>query len=220
VVQRYIRKMKIDMCIFDLDGTLIDTSTDITSAANDMLSHYGLPRKSVEEVIGYVGDGVVKLTERCLGDLKVDFDEAVKLFREAYTLHLLDTSRPYPGVDEMLRTLNSVKKSVLTNKPYGYTVKLLEHLELSSHFELVVGGDTLATKKPSTEGIDHILHELEVDRDRAVMIGDSRNDILTANRAGIVSIYVTWGFHPQARIEELAPDYTVDSPDRIPDLID
>jgi phosphoglycolate phosphatase len=211
-VTLYIVPMKFSLYIFDLDGTLVDTRRDITAAANEMLSRFGLPAKEMDEVVGYVGDGLAKLVERLLGVDGYDRDEALAVYREAYNRRMLDTTRPYRGIPELLPSLSPAKMAVLTNKPRKPAIAILEHLGLIDFFSLVIGGDSLETRKPDPEGVMRILEELAAEAGDSVLIGDSKNDVITAKRAGISSVYVTYGFTDPASVREYDPDYIVDSP--------
>ncbi len=207
--------MNYELLIFDLDGTLIDTRQDITNAANEMLVRYGLEQKSVDEVTGYVGDGIARLVERCMGDEDVNIDEAVLLFKEIYTARLLDNTRPYPGIIELLDRLEGSRKAILTNKAYAPSKAITDGLGLTDYFEIFVGGNTLPRKKPFPDGVNYIVEKIGVSREKAILIGDGRNDILTAAEAGIPSVYVSWGFSDGGKIAGLNPDFTIDRPDEL-----
>jgi phosphoglycolate phosphatase len=204
--------MAFDLYIFDLDGTLIDTRQDITTAINAMLDHYGLATRSVEEVTGFVGDGIKKLVQRCMDKSRVSLDEAILFFKDAYWDHMLDTTKPYPGVVDLLTRLQGKQKAILTNKAFKFTKAILDGLGLTKLFPLIVGGDTVERKKPFTEGIESILRKTGRSKDRSVMIGDGRNDILVAKKAGVTSVYVTYGFTTFNRLDGIIPDYVMDSP--------
>lgn len=208
--------MGFDLCIFDLDGTLIDTRMDITAAVNDMLSHYNLGTKSVDEVTDYVGDGIKKLVERCIKDSRVEMMRAVSVFETAYSSRLLETTRPYPGIYEALDQLEGKSKAVLTNKSYVFTKTITDGLNLSRYFDLIVGGDTLDVKKPSPEGIEYIINQSGIKKEKAVMIGDGKNDIMTAKNAGIASIYVNYGF--SKRSGDLHPNFIINDPLELLDI--
>jgi phosphoglycolate phosphatase len=208
--------MKYELCIFDLDGTLVDTRVDITTAVNLMLSHYGLEPMEMGEVIGYVGDGVRRLVSRCIISKNIDLDEAVKIFNDAYDRHLLDTTKPYPGVYAVLDQLSGVKKALLTNKPASFTIKIIDALKLTPYFEVVVCGDTLPVKKPSPEVVNHILMKTGVSGDKAILVGDGKNDVLTARAAGIKLVYASYGYSSERGAVEFAPDFIID---RITDLL-
>ncbi|MGQ9616468.1 MAG: HAD family hydrolase [Spirochaetota bacterium] len=208
--------MKYELCIFDLDGTLVDTRVDITTAVNLMLSHYGLAPMEMEEVIGYVGDGVRKLVSRCIISKNIDLEEAVKIFNDAYDRHLLDTTKPYPEVYTVLDRLSGVKKALLTNKPGSFTMKIVDALQLTHYFEVIVCGDTLHVKKPSPEVVNHILMKTGVPGNKAILIGDGKNDVLTARAAGISSVYANYGYSSIRGDMAIIPDFIID---RITDLL-
>jgi len=203
--------VKYELCIFDLDGTIVDTRRDLTRAVNSVRAHYGLPEKDVDEITGYVGDGIVKLVERSLSDNSIDIDEAVSLFQEAYKAHLLDSTRPYPGIREVLTRLDGCYRALLTNKPYQLTKSITDSLNFTDFFSLIVGGDTMERKKPHPDGVEYILQKSGASREKSVMIGDGKNDILVAHTAGISSVYVRYGFTDIHDFDGYKPDYSVDS---------
>ena len=205
--------MIYELVIFDLDGTLIDTRQDITNAANEMLAHYGLQAKSVAEVTGYVGDGIARLVERCLGSHHVAFEEAVELFKRSYSSHLMDFTRPYPGIVDLLEGLRGVRKAILTNKSFEMSKTITDGLGLSSYFELIVGGDSIPRRKPFPDGILYILEKAGVEKERALMVGDGPNDILTAREAGVRSVYVRWGFSEEDALDGNEPHRRIDRPE-------
>jgi phosphoglycolate phosphatase len=204
--------MSFELCIFDLDGTLVDTRADIASAANDMLAHYKLSAKSVDEVTGYVGDGITMLVERCIKDSGVELKKAVSFFINAYSSRHLESTKPYPGVDELLNLLEDKFKAVLTNKSSVFSKSILDALQLSDHFSIIVGGDTFKDRKPSPVGIEYIINQSGIKKTKTVMIGDGKNDILTAKNAGVASVFVTYGFSKDGSTMELNPDFVADKP--------
>ena len=207
--------MIYELLIFDLDGTLIDTRQDIANSANIMLAHYGLEGKSVDEVTSYVGDGIARFVARCIGDEEVNFDEAVSIFKDIYSEHLLENTKPYPGIMKLLDQLNMYRCVVLTNKAYGPSKAITDGLSLTPYFEMIVGGDTLSRKKPFPDGVDYILENTRVDRSKSLLIGDGRNDILAAADADVRSVYVSWGFSDDGIMSDLCPDFTIDQPEEI-----
>jgi phosphoglycolate phosphatase len=204
--------LRFRLYIFDLDGTLIDTRQDITTAVNRMLEELGLPTKSLEEVVSYVGDGIRKLVERAVGKNSVDFEKAESLFRNYYQTHLVDTTCPYPGVTDTLQMLERSQKAVLTNKAYRLSKAILDHLEITHFFSVIVGGDSVREKKPSPQGLEFILENTGVRPEDAVMIGDNKNDIITAQSTGVTSVYVTYGFTDLETVLPLNPDFVIRSP--------
>ncbi|MFW6181173.1 MAG: HAD family hydrolase [Spirochaetota bacterium] len=204
--------MRFRLYIFDLDGTLLDTRRDLTTAVNEMLAALGMEPKSLEEVVGYVGDGIRRLVERSLGGDSTDLERAERLFRKAYEKHLVDATVPYPGVVETLQMLDRSHKAVFTNKSDRLTARLLEELGIRHFFSVVVGGDAVKQKKPSPEGIEYILEKTGVRPEDAVMIGDHRNDILAAQNAGVRSVFVTYGFSRLENVLAHNPDHVIKSP--------
>jgi phosphoglycolate phosphatase len=207
--------VKYELLIFDLDGTLIDTRQDIANSANAMLEHYGLKPKTVSELTGYVGDGIAAFVERCIGDTELDFEEAVALFKSIYTEKLLENTKPYDGVMDLLDRLHMHRRVILTNKACGPSKTIVNGLGLAPYFELLVGGDTLPRKKPFPDGVEYILETTGVDRDRTLLIGDGRNDMLASVEAGIRSVYVSWGFSNDGILSDVRPDYRIDTPEEL-----
>ena len=207
--------VKYELLIFDLDGTLIDTRQDITNSANEMLAFYGLEAKCVDEITAYVGDGIAKLVERCIDNHPIDLEEAVSIFKRSYAGHLLDFTKPYPGIIDLLKRLEGVSKAILTNKAYDMSKTITDGLGLTGYFEVFVGGDTLSRRKPSPDGIHFILEKTGTPNERALLIGDGRNDLLTARSAGVQSVYVSWGFSDHRDVEELKPEYVIDQPEEL-----
>ena len=210
--------MAFDLYIFDLDGTLIDTRRDLTTAVNEMLALYGIGPKSVAEVTGCVGDGIKKLVERSFGDTSFDVEEALPVFKKCYWNHMLDTTAPYPGIMNLLSRLKGSYKAILTNKAYRFTRAITDGLCLTPYFPIIVGGDSVERKKPSTDGVEYILERAGLPKDRAVMIGDGKNDIDVAKKAGLTAVWVTYGFSDRSRLLGAIPDYTIDTPEQLLDI--
>lgn len=192
---------RVDLLIFDLDGTLADTRTDLTEAVNDALQRLGLSSLSMERVCEYVGDGVHTLLSRALGSAHRDVvDTGVRFFREYYEVHLLDHTCLYPGVRETLEHFQGKRKAIVTNKPLDFTRRILKGLEIDAHFEVVLGGDSTAERKPHPEPARKVLSSTGVEARLAAVIGDSPADIEMARQAGIYSVGVTYGLRPAAVI--------------------
>ena len=141
--------------IFDLDGTLVDTKADLAAATNHMLRELSLPLLSVAQVEGFIGLGARVLIERALGQERAALvTDGFALFMDYYNAHLLDRTRPYPGMETLLAAARAQGKflSVLTNKPEQPTRVILSGLGLSDYFSAVIGGDTLPKRKPDPEG--------------------------------------------------------------------
>ena len=185
--------------IFDLDGTLLDTLTDLAASTNYALREHGMPEHSVDDVRRFVGNGVRKLMERAVPDGADNplFDEAFATFRQHYMEHDLDTTRPYDGVPEMLATLKSrgCRIAVVSNKMMAATQELCQHF-FPDTVEVAIGEHEAEgiRKKPAPDTVYAALSALGVTKDHAVYVGDSDVDIATARHAGLPCISVLWGF--------------------------
>jgi phosphoglycolate phosphatase len=182
--------------IFDLDGTLIDSKQDLIHSVNAMLREFGRGELPEETISGYIGHGAPQLVVRALGDEcpERDRQRALQFFLSYYELHKMDSTCAYPGVAETLEELESVPMAVLTNKPVRISVRILDALGLSKYFRAIYGGNSFQTKKPDPLGARTILHELEVEPQEALLVGDSEVDVLTARNAGTLAAAVNYGF--------------------------
>ncbi|HVN80598.1 MAG TPA: HAD-IA family hydrolase [Terriglobia bacterium] len=213
-------RQNFDVIIFDLDGTLVDSRVDLANSVNYTRTRLGLPPVSNELVYTYVGDGAFLLLQRALGPEfgETEVREAVKIFLENYSQHLLDHTFLYPGVEEVLEQLKHLALTVLTNKPVGPSISILKGLGVLEKFKLVYGGDSFPQKKPHPAGIQKILIETGIPPHRALMVGDSRNDIMTGRNAGIPTCGVTYGLAPD-QLKDPLPDYVIDDMRELPGLI-
>ena len=203
--------------LFDLDGTLVDSRRDLATALNRMLDQMGFNTVELDEVSRFVGDGARKLVERglrtALGD-SVDEEivsEGLERFKEAYGACLLDTTIAYTGVAETLAAFEGLPMGIVTNKPHGFSVTILEHLNLSRFFKVVIGGDSTPERKPSPMPVLEALKACGIERpETALMIGDSANDIRSGAAAGTKTCGVTYGFRDLEELQESGADFTVD----------
>jgi len=182
--------------IFDLDGTLIDSRRDLTAAVNHVLRTFDLAELPLEAVCGYVGEGARVLVQRALGPAHHDqLDEGLAVFLTYYGAHLLDHTQPYDGVPEVLAELaaRGIVLSVLTNKPAAMSRTILDGLGLLPRFAAVVGGDSLAVRKPEAAGIDYLLTVTGTSRARTLLVGDSLIDVTTARAGHVAFCGVAWG---------------------------
>jgi phosphoglycolate phosphatase len=203
----------MDLLIFDLDGTLVDSKLDLAQAVNSTRAHMGLSALDHERVYSYVGNGAPVLIRRAMGPqaTELELEEALEFFLEFYREHYLDHTVLYPGVREALDRLRDAGKrmAVLTNKPVRISQAILEGLGVGGHFFRVHGGNSFDQKKPDPVGVYALSKESGIPLDRTLMIGDSGVDIQTARNAGIASCGVTWGFQPET-LADPAPDKTID----------
>lgn len=208
------------LIILDLDGTLVDSLADIHAAANHMLAHFGIAEACRETVRGFVGDGTRIFVERLLnGSERPDTDTALQVFHDYYRAHSLDQTHPYPGMDQALDELaaSGWTLGVLSNKDTHLCQAVINHLDsLRGRFSFVFGGDSFDRRKPDPEPVEHILKLTGIPRERAVMVGDSSNDVGAGQNAGIRTIAVSYGFTDRDVLIELGPDRMVDGPVDLP----
>jgi phosphoglycolate phosphatase len=212
----------MDLLIFDLDGTLVDSKLDLAQAVNATRSHMGMSALDNERVYSYVGNGAPVLIRRAMGAQATEpqVQEALEFFLEFYREHYLDFTTLYPGVREALDRLRDGGKrmAVLTNKPVRISRAILDGLGVSGHFFQVYGGNSFDLKKPDPIGVRTLMLEAGIPAERTLMIGDSGVDIQTARNAGIASCGVTYGFQPET-LADPAPDRMVDRMEELADWL-
>ncbi len=207
---------KINLLIFDLDGTLIDSKRDIANAVHWTLRDLKLPQISDEEVYAYVGNGVRPLILKSVGEHPEAYKKGLAIFKNYYQEHLLDHTVPFDGVEEVLKYFAAKKKAVFTNKPQYFTDPIIKGLKLDPYFDAVIGSDAGFPKKPDPAAIHHLLKKFDCPPDKAVLVGDSKVDIETGQNAGILTCGVTYGFRPAEEVREAKPDFVVGN---LPELV-
>lgn len=204
-----------DTYVFDLDGTLLSTLGDLAASCNHALRANGMPERTIDEVRRFVGNGVKKLMERAIpGGLDNPlFEKTFADFRQHYMQHNLDTTCPYPGVMEMLESLRSrgKKVAVVSNKFYAATQALCKHF-FGDLVDVAIGEREGIRKKPAPDTVNEALAQMNVGKERAVYIGDSDVDIMTANNCGMPCISVLWGFRDYDFLVEHGATIFVTSP--------
>ena len=212
----------MELLIFDLDGTLIDSKLDLAHAVNATRAHMTMSPLDHERVYSYVGNGAPVLIRRALGEQATEGEvqEALEFFLEYYREHYLDYTTLYPGVKETLDRLRAAGKrlAVLTNKPVRISRAILDGLGVGGHFFQVYGGNSFDFKKPNPIGVKALMQEAGVSADQTLMVGDSSVDIQTAVNAGIPSCGVTYGFQPET-LANPAPDRMVDRMEELADWL-
>ena len=213
--------MNKQLLIFDFDGTLIDSVPDLADATNIMLAQLGKDTYPLATIRNWVGNGSRMLVERALvGKIEVlagevtqaEADHAEQLFLEAYSNIETSKTVAYPDVDTGLQKLHGAgfTLALVTNKPIRFVPKILQSFGWQGLFSEVLGGDSLSTKKPDPTPLLYVCDKLGVMQDKAVMIGDSRNDILAGQRAGIDTIGLSYGYNYGQDIRELNPTEAFD----------
>ena len=228
------------LLVFDLDGTLIDSSLDLCNAVNAALAHVGKPELPTALITGYIGDGAAMLVRRALGDpgdLDSKTNDSSELFRrtfeyflEHYRMHKLDNTRCYPGVIESITAIRSrhpdLPMAVLTNKPVIPSRDICAALGLAPFFFQNYGGNSFASKKPDPEGLLTRIAETNalsttvspLQPEEVVMIGDSDVDVLTARRCGARALGCLFGLAPQSLLAA-EPDILVEHASAWPDAL-
>jgi phosphoglycolate phosphatase len=208
---------KIELLVFDLDGTLIDSKDDLVHSVNAVRRRMGLEPLPDETVVSYVGRGVVVLMRNALGQAATEESvaQAVEFFFEYYREHMLDHTVPYPGVRETLERLQSRRMAVLTNKPVLFSRTILDGLDLSRFFVRVYGGNSFPQKKPDPMGLFALMQESNVTGERTMMVGDSETDVLVGRNAGAWTCGVTYGLSPET-LKTSPPDFLLDDIRELP----
>lgn len=198
--------------VFDLDGTLIDSRRDITTAINRMRSGLGLPPLTLEAVVTMVGEGARLLVERALGPgfSPDQVDQNLKKYLAVYDEVCLDATRAYPGVEALLAELGPrYPLALLSNKGEAFSRKILDGLKLTGFFREILGGDSLPTRKPDPAGLHILAGRLEVPVERLLLVGDTWVDAETAHNAGCTFALVEWGFPQPEKLEGVVADLRV-----------
>lgn len=207
--------MKYSTIIFDLDGTLLDTITDLAGSANYALEYMGFPTYSVDEIKSFVGNGVRRLMELCVpnGENNPKFEECYAVFNKHYDEHCRDNTKPYDGIMELLKKLSEkeYKLAIVSNKP-DEPVKILNKQWFGDYISVAIGEKPTVHKKPAPDTVIEALNELYSEKFESVYIGDSEVDILTAKNSGVDCICVSWGFRTKEWLIENGATLIVDNP--------
>ena len=213
------------LVIFDLDGTLLDTAADIAVAVNRALADAGLPAVEEAQVRAWIGNGARTLIERALLHVGVDdgagINRVLANFLRHYEVDLSSRTRPMPGAADALSTLaaEGLLLAVCTNKPVALAKVLLTRFDLDHRLVLVIGGDSLPTRKPDPAPLLHIADRLHLRPQQVLVVGDSRHDVQAAQAAGMAVVGVRHGYDQGEDIGLSRPDAVIDSLDGLPALV-
>lgn len=208
--------MQNKLVIFDLDGTLLNTIGDLAAGCDEMLRQRGLPTHSFADYCSFVGNGIMRLVERALPE-ELRTAEYVAAARRDFVNYYIDHidlhTHPYEGIVELVEELaaEGCKLAIASNKFQAGTDKLIKKFFPTIDFVMICGNREGVPLKPDTALVDLILDAAEVGRERCAMVGDSAVDILTAQRAGIHSVGVSWGFRSRTELQEAGAEYIADS---------
>ena len=212
------------LVIFDLDGTLLNTIEDLGNAANYALSQNGYPTHSLASYPFFVGNGVRNLIRKALpDDMRTDsiIESLLKDFKEYYNEHNTDCTKPYDGIEELLRNLqdNGVKIAVASNKYQQATEKIIAHYFGDIDFVAVYGQREGVNVKPDPSVVFSILSDAKVPKSEVLYVGDSGVDMETARRACVDSVGVIWGFRSEKELNEYHADMIVNKASDIFDIV-
>lgn len=208
------------LVIFDLDGTLLNTIADLAASTNHALAANGYPTHPTEEYRFFVGNGINKLFERALPEGEKTEANVLKIrqrFIPYYDVHCVDLTKPYPGIPELLKTLQqrSVQIAVASNKYQRATGKLIPYFFPDIHFTAILGQREGVPRKPDPQIVHEIMRMANVSTDEVLYVGDSNVDMQTANNARVDSVGVTWGFRPRAELEQGSPFAIIDKAEEL-----
>lgn len=211
--------MRYSAVLFDLDGTLVDSAPDLAGSVNGMLQDLQLPKLSTEKISTFLGKGRDHLLKLSLNEAtqkqngnqtcNIAFEKAIDLFNKHYHHHLEDSiSVLFDGVEDGLKIFQQAgcQLAVVTNKPIEFVPQLLEQVGIKDYFEILVGGDTCAQKKPHPMPFLYACEQLGVDPHHALVIGDSGNDSIAARQAGIDVLIVPYGYNEGKSVQTLDCD--------------
>lgn len=205
-------------CVFDLDGTLVDSLRDIAESLNHCLDLLGLPTHPVDAYRYMVGEGVPTLCRRAIGHTHPHLvARLAELARSYYRTRPLRHTRPYPGISDLLARLRrqGLRLGVLSNKPHDLTVRVVRTFWPDDTFELVYGYVEEELRKPSPAYLERMCREFGVGPSECWVIGDTPTDVQTAHAAGAPAIGVTWGFRTRADLEAAGADLIIDRPEEL-----
>jgi phosphoglycolate phosphatase len=207
------------LIVFDLDGTLVDSSRDLADAMNAALHRLEptVVALDVDVVRSFIGSGARNLVAKSLVHAGVALppDDVLPVFLEEYDKRLTASTRFYPGVEETLDRLSAHALAVLTNKPGDMSRRILDALGAGSRFFRVYGGGDLPSRKPDPEGLMRLMAESMASPRTTVMVGDSAIDVRTGRGAGAWTVGVRYGFDPESLVSE-PPDALLDRFDQLP----
>lgn len=208
------------LVIFDLDGTLLNTIADLATAANHALQRAGYPTHSLEAYPYFVGNGVRRLLERVLPEdarTEKEVERLLQYFMEYYGTHLADHTEPYPGIIELLERLRGegIEIAVASNKYQAAVSELIGHFFPNLGWAVVAGNREGVPPKPDPSIVFGILTECPTPKSQVLYVGDSGVDMVTARRAGVCSVGVTWGFRPEKELIDNYADYIATNTGRV-----
>lgn len=215
---------KYDTVVFDLDGTLMDTLEDLANAVNEILRRNGYPVRTIEEVRRIVGNGLRQTLRLCLPESaeEAEVEKLLPEFAAYYQDHCQIKTKPYDGIKDTLRELcaRGYKLAIVSNKR-DEAVKTLNRECFAAYVKVAIGENESAgiRKKPAPDTVYQAITELGSERERAIYVGDSEVDKMTADNAGLPCISVDWGFRDREELEQLKPAYLISRPEELLEIL-
>lgn len=209
--------------LFDLDGTLIDSGSDLASSINLMLADLGRRPLTETKIGSFVGDGVRVLVYRSLTATHPNgvppdqalHEQGIALMHSHYADEMFKTTKLYPHVAETLASFGKKRKAVVTSKEVRFTKLILEHFNIAEYFDSIVGGDTTPARKPDPGPVLEAIRQLGGSAPQTVMVGDSENDVNAGKRAGTYTCAVSYGFRTADELRETEPDALIERFDQL-----
>ncbi len=198
-----------DLVLFDLDGTLVDSSQDIANSINFTLASFGIPPWPVSTIKTFIGNGSMRLIERALAGRMEHASQALQIFTKHYQQHVCDHSNPFPGVETILDRLSDLPLAIMSNKRERFIHPLLEYLGWENRFDWIVGSDSLNIRKPDPRPLLWICEQAKIPPNRTVMIGDSPVDVKAGKAAGMATVGLTGGFTTPEAVRDEKPSLTL-----------
>lgn len=207
--------MKYSTCIFDLDGTLLDTLHDLSNAVNFAMREKGYPERTFDEVRSFIGNGIRVLIKRAVpsGTSENDYDETLAAFTKYYLSHIADYTKPYTGIIDVIDELkkSGCKVAVVSNKVDEAAQKVVKKF-FGERFDIVAGKKEQFPTKPAPDSVNYVIRSLGEKTEDCIYIGDSDVDVDTAHNAGLPCIGVTWGNRDRCVLEERGAEYIAEKP--------
>lgn len=214
--------MKYKNCIFDLDGTILDTLEDLKNSVNYALGQKNYPLRTLNEVRSFIGDGIAMLIRRAVPEntAESEITETVDIFKSHYFVHLNDNTCPYDGILNMLSTLKSmgVNIGVVTNKSHEAAQELVRKY-FNNLVDVTIGQRAGVPTKPDPASLFEAMNLLGAKTENTLFLGDSDTDIYTAHNGKVDCVGVTWGFRDKDVLISAGADYIVDTPYEIIKII-
>ena len=213
-------KRKVDILIFDLDGTLIDSRKDIANAVNHTRKQFNLEKLDTLIIASHIGHGVKNLIEKTNPELESgELDKVLKMFQEYYGEHCVEETTVYEGIPDVLKYYQSKQMAVVSNKPSPFTERILKEKKLSPYFKIILGEESHPKKKPDPAPLLHVIEKLGGKPESSCMIGDWVTDIEAGKRAGMITVGCLYGIGNSKELKEFQPDYLVDSILQVKDIL-